>query len=139
MKKSTKRLLSMIMALAMILSLLPVMALAADTTTLYLKPGDWNQAGAWFQAWRWGGSTADSWVTFTDSDGDGVFETEIPAGTTGMKLLRKSPSHAAGTWNKWNETGDISYSGAYNCISITGWGASDYSWSNYEPPVNIPE
>jgi len=137
--QKTKRLFAMLMVIAMMLALLPVMALAADTTTLYLKPGDWNQAGAWFQAWRWGGSTADSWVTFTDSDGDGVFETEIPTGTTGMKLLRKSPSHAAGTWDKWNETGDISYSGAYNCISITGWGASDYSWSNYEPPVNIPE
>ena len=95
---------------------------------IYLKPGEWSADKAWFQAWTWGGGIADSWITFTDSDKDGVYEAFIPVGRTGMKLVRKSPSHAENTWDKWNETGDINIpSDGKNLFTITYWSGGDWS------------
>lgn len=136
-----KRLFSLLIALAMILSLLPTMAFAAETTTIYLKAGDWDQSGAWFEAWVWGSSSSGAWYTFADSDGDGVYEAEIPADTTGLIILRKAPENASGTWDCWNRVGDVPYDGTYNCISITGWEATSFSWGNYvytEPVIALP-
>ena len=103
----------------------------------YLKPGDWNQGGAWFAAWVWGSSQADAWYIFKDLNGDGVFEAKLPSDATGMKLLRMESSATETNmknWTKyWNNTGDISIPTNENCISITGWGESDWSWSNYDP------
>ena len=133
--KSLKRLLSMVMVLAMILSMLPMTALAAEneTKTIYLNAGGsglWDQANAWFDAWVWGSSQADAWYTFTDGDFDGVYEIQIPADATGMKILRKDPASKEHNWNKWNETSDLTISGNNNLYTITGWGGSDGTWSH---------
>lgn len=135
--QKTKRLFAMLMVIAMMLTLLPVMASAAETTTLYFNPGPWNVDGAWFDAWRWGGTTADSWVTFKDTDGDGIFEGEIPSDNTGIIFLRKDPSSSAHDWSCWNRV-DPAYNSSKNYFSVTGWGSSDYSWGTYTPVV-VPE
>lgn len=100
--------------------------------TIYLNTGGsglWNQGGAWFQAWIWG--DGDQWVTFKETDEADIYSVEVPGGTTGLKILRRGPDHTAGSWEdgqKWNNTGDITLN-SNNCITITGWGESDYTLS----------
>ena len=56
MKSSTKRLLSLVIVLAMALSMLPMISFAADApTTLYVKPNaNWLKDGARFAAYFFG-------------------------------------------------------------------------------------
>ena len=134
-----KRILSMIMVIAMVLSMIPATVFAATTgtRTIYLNAGGsslWDQADAWFQAWVWG--AGDAWHTFADEDADGIYEIEVPAGSTGMKVIRRGPSHAADSWDdnqKWNDTGDVSI-GTQNYYTITGWNAGNGVWSTYAGP-----
>ena len=105
----------------------------SNVRVIYFNPGGsglWDQAGAWFQAWTWGGSSADAWITFEKKDG--VYSAEIPKDRTGMKVLRKSSSHAANNWDKWNNTGDVTIPSDKNTLTITGWGENDWEWSNQE-------
>ena len=82
-----KRLLSFVMVLAMVLTMLPAAAFAADSTTLYLKPnGNWTQAGARFAAYFFG--NGEKWVSMTDSNGYGVYEVEAPAGYPNVIFCR---------------------------------------------------
>lgn len=133
-----KRLFSLLIALAMILSLLPVMASAAETTTIYLNPGVWKTASAWYDIWHWGSSSSGAWATAVDSDGDGVYEITIPADTTGLIILRKDPSSTEHSWECWNRQ-DLTYDGTYNCYTVTDWSAG--SWGTYvytEPEIALP-
>ena len=105
--QKTKRLLSLLMAIAMILALLPVMASAATPETLYLKPNsNWDKDGARFAAYFFG--NGEKWVNMTDSDGDGYYEVAVPAGYPKVIFVRMNGSAAANNWNnKWNQTGDL--------------------------------
>lgn len=106
--KSLKRLLSMVMVLAMILTILPMTASAAGTpTTLYLKPNsNWKADNARFAAYFFG--NGEKWVSMTDSDGDGVYEVAVPAGYPNVIFCRMNPSQTANNWNnKWNQTADL--------------------------------
>lgn len=135
-----KRTRKLILALVVVMSLLMAMAVAiipasaATTRIIYLKPSsNWREAGAWFQAWTWGGDTPDAWVTFTDSNYDGIYEATIPSDRSGMKILRKDPSQAANSWTSWAETGDISIPNNKNCLSNSGWKTS-FTWSSITTP-----
>ena len=102
------------------------------TRTIYFNPGGsslWDQANAKFQAWVWGAASGDMWVKF-ENPSNGIYSAEIPIDATGMKVLRKSPSHADYNWDKWNETGDISIPSDKNLLTITGWNANNWKWSN---------
>ena len=116
---------------------------AGETKTIYFNPNGKETASAWFQAWTWGGSQADSWVTFIDSDGDGTYEGEIYADRTGMKMLRKSPSQTAGNWDNWNESGDLSIpTDGKNRWTWSGsgdWSGQTGAWDTYTPPVGYVE
>ena len=114
---------------------------AASGTTIYFKPNsNWSQANAKFDAWTWGGSSADSWVDFTDSDGDGIYEALLATGRTGMKIVRRGPSQTSHSWDggqKWNETGDITIPTNGNNLwtQTSGTWNGTGSWSSYTPPV----
>ena len=103
-----------------------------EGTVIYFNPGGnslWDKDDAWFEAWVWG--AGDKWVTFTATSESGIYSAVVPTGTTGMKILRRSSSHKAGSWDdnqKWNNTGDITLNGK-NYITITGWGESDWKLS----------
>ena len=104
---------------------------AATTRTIYFNPGGsglWDQASAKFQAWVWGSAIGDQWVKF-ENPSNGVYSAEIPNDATGMKVLRKAPTHADYNWDKWNETGDISIPSDKNLLTITGWNAGSWKWS----------
>ena len=68
------------MALAMIVTLLPTAAFAAESTmTLYLKPNaNWKVDNARFAMYFFG--NGETWVDMTDSDGDGIYEGTVPSG-----------------------------------------------------------
>ena len=97
------------------------------TKTIYLKPGVWTSDNAKFEAWTWGGSTSDAWVIFEKLD-DTYYSADIPADRTGIKFLRKSPSHQTGTWESWNDSGDQTLpDDDKNMFVVNGW--DNYSWS----------
>jgi hypothetical protein len=89
----------------------------APKVTIYLVPGMWETGGARYQAWIWG--AGDQWVTFTKVSNN-LYSTQVPEGTTGMKVLRKGPDHQNNAWQSWDDTGDLELDG-HNCITITGW------------------
>ena len=137
MKKGNtmKRVLSLIMAFAMLLTLMPTAALATETDgtkTIYLDPGVWSADGAWFAAWVWGSSsTADAWYKLSDTDSDSVYEAEVPADSTDIKFVRKNPASSTLDWNDiWDDSGDQTISG--NCYTVKGWDVAG-SWSTYTP------
>ena len=129
-----KRLLSFIMVLAMVLTMLPATAFAADSTTLYLKPnGNWTQANARFAAYFFG--NGEKWVSMTDSNGDGIYEVEAPAGYPSVIFCRMNPSSTANNWsNKWNQTGDLTVpTDGKNLFTIPSgsWDGATTGWSTY--------
>lgn len=102
------------------------------TRKIYFNPGGsslWDQANAKFQAWVWGAASGDKWVKFENPE-NGIYSAEIPADATGMKVLRKAPSHADCNWDKWNETGNITIPNDKDLLIITGWNSGDWQWSN---------
>ena len=147
-----KRLLSFIMAFAMVLTMLPMTALAADTdTTVYLVPNsNWTQANARFAMYYWnnGGS---HWTDLTDADGDGMYEAVLPAGYTNLIFCRMNPSATANDWsNKWNQTADLTLpTDGTNCYTVANgtWDNGGGTWSTVtpepeeeetEPPTEAP-
>ncbi|MBR2047522.1 MAG: type I pullulanase [Oscillospiraceae bacterium] len=138
-----KRLSCFILALALMLSMMPVTAIAADTPKiLYLKPNsNWTQANARFAAYFFG--NGETWVSMTDPDGDGIYEVAVPSGYTSVIFCRMNPSVAANNWsNKWNQTGNLTVpTDGTNCYTVQEgtWDQGGGSWSTYTPPVVEPE
>ena len=102
-----KRVLSLIMVFAMIVSFLPPMTLAAaETQTLYLKPNsNWVKDGAAFAAYFFG--NGETWVDATAIDG-GYYEVTVPSGYTKVIFCRMNPATTDNNWsNKWNQTEDL--------------------------------
>ena len=138
-----KRLLSLIMVFAMVLTLMPTVAFAAESETriIYLDTGGstlWDQTDAWFTAWVWGSNaTADAWYTLTDVNGT-VYRAEIPADYTNIIFCRMDPSQTDPSWDNglWNQTDDLTID-EDNYYTITGWGGADGEWSDDEPTLTI--
>ena len=134
--KTWKRIVSILMAVLMLLSITPVSTYmdirsnaAANTKTIFLKANSsyWGQAGAWFAAWAWQGSGSGSWYTGRDDNGDGVYAFTVPSNVDKIIFVRMSntattPDHNNGVWNK---TGDLTIDGNY--YSITSWSGGTWS------------
>ena len=110
--KTMNRLLSLVLCLCMVLALMPAIPLTADAATatkIYLKPNsEWKQAGARFAAYFFG--NGEKWVSMTDSNGDGIYECDVPSGYTQVIFCRMNPSTSTNDWdsgNKWNQTADL--------------------------------
>ncbi len=139
--QKTKRLFAMLMVIAMMLALLPVMASAATPTTLYLKPNsNWTKDGARFAAYFFGNGT--TWVSMTDSDGDGYYEVAVPSGYPSVIFCRMDPGTTDNNWNnKWNQTGDLTIpTNGNNCFTVPSgyWDGATTGWGSYTPVV-VPE
>jgi len=143
-----KRVLSLIMAFAMVISLVPPApanaAAISGGTKLYLKPNaNWKSNNAWFAAYFCNGSSSAEWVKMTDNDGDGIYEVTVPAGKSHKNVIfcRMNPASQTLDWsNKWNQTGDLTYDGTKSLHTIpTGNGVwdcgTDGSWSKFIPYV----
>ena len=145
MKNGTlKRVLSLVMALAMLFTLLPTAAFAAGTKTIYLDPGGsslWHQANAKFFSHAWNDSDEYVDAQMTDENCDGIYETSIPDNYNNIVFVRNwtkvifcrlNPANTNIGWeNKWNQTADLTISG--NCYTITGWDSG--KWSTITPTI----
>ena len=137
MANKMKRFLSLALALLMVLSMVPQISIgakAAAPTTIYLKPGDWSSSNAWFAARFWNSAGNESWKKMTDTDGDGVYECEVPSGYTYVIITRNDPSKTALYWSsKWNQSGDLTIpTDGKNCWSPNGgWDGATGVWSTY--------
>ena len=83
MKRSTKRLISCLICLAMAIALLPVAAFAAGTTTVYCQaPDGWTKCNAYW----WGSSAQNpSWPGIAMSqDANGIWSYDVPSDATGL-------------------------------------------------------
>ena len=140
MKSSTKRMLSLVIVLAMALSMLPMMVFAETPTTLYVKPNDnWKIDNARFAAvLATKGWAAQVWVDATDADGDGVYEVAVPADGNAYEIVifcRMNPNAAANGWNnKWNQTADLDIpTDGTNCYVVADgtWDKGKGQWVEY--------
>ena len=122
----------------------------ATSGTIYLHPGIWNDAGAWFAAYFFGNGS-DATVVMTDNNG--VFECGVPEGMTNVLFCRMNPQWTEFSWNKWendqmteqhvwNQTEDLVIGvEPDNHFFITGWGTekSPGVWNNssYDPSADL--
>lgn len=97
----------------------------AETKTLYLEPGVWEDDGAVYEAYLFNGS-GHQWYKFENvKDKEGLYKVSFPDQWETIIACRMNPEGPENTWDsKWNQTNNISLAsfGDNNCISITGWG-----------------
>lgn len=111
-----------------------------DGNKVYLETGVWNTDTPRFVAYFYDNGGNNVWVTMTDSNGDGVYECDIPEGYTNVIFCRLSATSSDNTWtNVWNQTNDLTIpNDGTNCYEITGWGSNNSSicpgtWTTYTP------
>ena len=114
----------------------------ATGTKLYLKPSAyWNQSNARFAAYFFG--TGNTWVSMTDSDGDGIHEVVTPDGTwTNVIFCRMNPGNSSNSWDtKWNQTSDLTWDGTNNLYTVkeNTWDKGGGTWSYLDDGSNTPE
>ena len=133
MKRSTKFLAALIIVLTLMMSLLPLTAIAAnEEIVIYLAPNEnWKKDNARFAMYIWSSSDDYKWIDMTDADGDGIYEGLLPAGYTNIIFGRMDPNKVNG-WsdNKcWNQTANLTYDGKNNLYTISADSWSEGSWS----------
>ena len=90
---------------------------------LYLVPNsNWTQDNARFAAYFFGPNDIKEWVSMADSNEDGIYEVEIPAGGyTTVIFCRMNPANNVNDWgsngsHKWNQTGDMVLGNDKYCV-----------------------
>ena len=110
--------------------------------TIYLKPNaNWKVDGARFAAYFFNGD-ANTWMSMTDADGDGIYECEVPSGYTNVIFTRMNPATSDNNWdNKWNQTSDLTIpTDGTNCYAVAegAWDNGAGSWSTFSPGGSGP-
>ncbi len=127
----TKKIFGIVLAVMMLMTILPVAAMAAEgEVTVYLKPNaNWASDGARFAVYYFGGA-GDGWVDMT-ADGD-YFTANVPAGTT-IIFCRMNPGTTENNWdNRWNQTNDLPLpTDNSNCYTVEegAWSNGNGAWS----------
>ena len=134
MKHTRKISIALVIAMVLMLAIAVIPASAATPETLYLTPNaNWKTDNARFAAYFFG--NGETWVSMTDTNGDGVYEVEVPAGYPSVIFCRMNPGAAANNWtNKWNQTADLTIptSGANHYTVKEGtWDKGGGTWSTY--------
>ena len=102
---------------------------------IYLKPNsNWTQDNARFAAYFFG--NGDTWVSMTDSDSDGIYECEIPAGYPNVIFCRMNPAITENGWTEgsplWNQSNDLTIpTDGKNLYTVAAgvWSKGEGSWS----------
>lgn len=131
--KGMKKFLAIALALVLVLSVLPMSAMAEGTgTTVYLLPnGNWTQGNAWFAAYYFG--SGDGWVKLTGPDANGYYKGTIPAGYSGLVFTRMNPASSALSWDsKWDQTADLATpitNNVYFAVNEGDWNNATGTWT----------
>jgi hypothetical protein len=103
---------------------------------LYLKPNsNWTKDNARFAAYFCKGSKGEKWVNMTKVGDDGWYEVEVPGTVAEYKTVifcRMNPGSSVNNWdNRWNQTGDLTWSTAKNAYTIAAgaWSNGNGTWS----------
>ncbi|MBQ9762507.1 MAG: type I pullulanase, partial [Oscillospiraceae bacterium] len=134
MFRRINKILSILLVICMVISMIPAVVSAATPSTLYMKPNsEWLSDGARFAAYFFG--NGDTWVSMSDSDGDGYYEAAVPSGYPSVIFCRMNGSTTANNWdNKWNQTADLTIpTDGKNCCTLTAgvWNDDTASWGTY--------
>jgi hypothetical protein len=135
MRKKNVKLLSLLLSLVLILTMIPMIAMAAGGTTLYVKPNaNWNIDNARFAAYYFQSGKSDGWVDCTLVK-DGIYTCVVPEGYTNVIFCRMNPATTINNWsNKWNQTADLKVptDGTNLCTITEGkWDGDKGTWSTY--------
>lgn len=140
MFKTSKRLIAVLICLAMVLAALPMAVFAAKTNTIYLQPSDnWLESDAWFAAYFFNNTTGDNtWVKCT-AGADGLYSVEVPSGYPNVIFCRMDPAKDAMDWgSKWNQSEDLTVpTNNENVYAIQGWSLGQWIKKG-ETPDEIP-
>ena len=140
MFNKSKRLISLLLCLAMVLAILPTAVFAAAATTIYVQPNsNWLMDGARFAAYFFG--NGETWLDCTDSDGDGIYEVNVPSGYENVIFCRMNPGSSANNWtNKWNQTSDLKVPTDSNVMYVVkGWDKGAGQWTTYGGQIQPTE
>ncbi len=133
MIKTSKRMLSLLIVLALVLAIAPMAIFAADEdVTVYVQPNsNWLQDNARFAVYYFDDVGGTGWVDATDPDGDGVYEAVIPAGYPSIIFCRMNPATTENSWsNKWNQTANLTVpTDDNNCYVVVGWDNGAGQWT----------
>lgn len=116
-----------------VIYLLLLTTIVATAKTIKLDTGGetlWNQSGAQFAAWHWGGTNQGAWSDFMQGEGD-VFSAEIADESNYVLFIRFADTAQTPDWNAtiWNRTCDLAIPSDADTYTITGWGESEGTWN----------
>lgn len=79
-----------------------------ETTKVYLLPSSsWETEKGRYAAWCWGTNAAGTWYDLTDTDGDGIYELELPATFESIVFCCMKAGSTNDWKNKIYQTGDL--------------------------------
>ena len=145
-----KKWLAVLLVMAMMLSMLPMIALAQETgTKVYLKPNaNWLQKGhdtdPRFAIYYFNDATgSNGWTNMVDSDGDDVFEGTVPAGYPNLIFCRMNGTTTENNWdNKYNQTDNLTVpTNGNNLYTVQEgtWDKGGGTWSELGGAVVEPD
>lgn len=111
-------------------------------STVYLKPGVWSAAGAWYVAYFFN-STGNVPVKMEDTDADGLFEAAVPEGKYSKVIFcRVNPEATEFVWESvWNQTENLSVPTSEDeklCYVINGWESAEWQTVPEQPEEVTP-
>ncbi len=150
MKITNKRLVSILLCLAMVLAVLPVAAFPAGTTTLYCAaPDSWTNANVYW----WGSSTSVSWPGEAMTLGtDGLWYYAVPSDATNVIFNNGSVqsddlvmpaddkvqfNYSAKEWVTYGSEIIVPETVYYLRGTMNGWGATDALTNNGDGTYSI--
>ncbi len=105
---------------------------------VYFKPDqEWKADGARFAAYLFG--EGNIWVDMEDSDGDGIYEAEVPAGYANVIFCRMNPETTENNWdNKLAQTADLTMPSDENNCYVLEYGQKGLWMTVDEAKVYVP-
>jgi len=91
--------------------------------TIYMKPGEWTGASAWFAAYAFNSPNQDAqFITMTVCENTDYYSVVIPGDYTDFLLSRQNPaSEVASFKNQWNQSEDYTISDSYDLYTFASW------------------
>lgn len=147
-KRISKRTLSVILALMMVLSTLLVGMVTTNAAScssgqvIYFQPeSNWKSASARFAMWVWNNDSDGKWYSMMDVYNDGNTYYAVMGGSyANVIFCRMNGSNTTNDWsNKWNQTGNLTFSSSNNCYKISSvdngnWSnVTNASWTTHQP------